>query len=183
MCQFFSGVITKNKTLVDYNNDSHELLIQKAGLNDTTRNPKFVRVELLPQDGNIWNHNIKNWKLRVDQDFRPDWFEKKWAENEMQNEIKKLWEERFIIDDKSWRKLKDGRFWVLRSKVEARENSSVVARDNSSVVAWGNSSVVIPSSANIKIKDIQNNASVKDLSSSPIIYVANTDIKLKVFKK
>ena len=93
----------------------------------------------------------------------------------MQNEIKKLWEERFIIDDKSWRKLKDGRFWVLRSKVEARENSSVVA--------WDNSSVVIPSSANIKIKDIQNNASVKDLSSSPIIYVANTDIKLKVFKK
>ena len=111
MCQFFSGVITKNKTIVDYDDDSHEHLLEKGGLRDNSRDPDFVRVELIPQDKDIWNHNIKNWKLKVDQDFRPDWFEEKWAEQEMRNEIKKLWEERFIIN-RTVKEIKEGRWWL-----------------------------------------------------------------------
>ena len=111
MCRFFSGIITKNKTIVDYDNDSHEFLIKKAGLKDTTRNPRFVRVELLAKDGDIFNHEIENWKLNVDQDFRPSWFEERWAEEEMRKEIKKLWDERFIINRRV-KKITSGRWWL-----------------------------------------------------------------------
>ena len=70
MCQFFSGIITREKTVWDYENDSHEFLIKKAGLNDKTNDPNFVRVELLPIDNDVFNHNIKNWKLQIDQDYK-----------------------------------------------------------------------------------------------------------------
>ena len=71
MCQFFSGIITREETIWDYDDDSHEVLIKKAGLNDSSRSPNFVRVELLPKDGDIFNHDLKNWHLNIDQDFRP----------------------------------------------------------------------------------------------------------------
>lgn len=110
MCRFFSGVVTKNKTYVDYDDDSHEEILKKAGLTDNDRNPTFMRVELCPEDGDVWNHDIKNWKLGFDQDFKPDWFEERWAEEEMRNEIKKLWEERFVTGKKF--EIKRGRWWI-----------------------------------------------------------------------
>jgi hypothetical protein len=42
---------------------------------------------------------------------------------------------------------------------------------------------VIPGSDSIKIKGIYDNATVKDVHDKPIIYVANKDIKLKVWKE
>ncbi len=42
MCMFKSGIITfKNKSVIhDLDNDSHEDLIKKAGLDDSTKEPK-----------------------------------------------------------------------------------------------------------------------------------------------
>ena len=100
MCQFFSGIITREKTLWDYYNDSHEELIRKYKLNDNTHDPDFVRVELLPQDNDIFNHDIKNWKLKVDQDYRPEWFNEKFAEQEMKKAIKKVFKKTFLMDQK-----------------------------------------------------------------------------------
>ena len=178
MCQFFSGVITKNKTLYDLDSDNHEDLIKKARLKDDTRNPDFVRVELSPKDGDIFNHNMNNWGIRVDQDYKPEWFSGEFAEKEMKEALKRVIDERFIINDKSWQKRRGQRIFV--------KNSFVVAQRNSFVEAWGNSSVVIPYSKNIEIKSINDSASVKDLSGAstdtPIIYVANKNIKLKQLK-
>jgi hypothetical protein len=215
MCKFLSGIITKNKTIYDLDKDSHEDLIIKAGLKDTSRNPNFVRVELVPIDGDVFNHNPKNWKLEVDQDFRPEWFSKDFADAEMRKALADVINQRFIINDKSLQKRTGQRIYTKNSSVEAWGNSSVVAWGNSSVVArgnssveawenssveawgnssveaWGNSSVVawenslvvIPCSTDIKIKGIYDNASIKDLSGKPIIYVANKDMKLKVWRK
>ena len=208
MCQFMSGVITKNKTWFDLDQDSHEFLITKAGLKDKTNSPDFVRVELLPKDNNIFNHNMSNWQIKVDQDFRPDWFSEKFAEAEMKKALKVLIAERFIINSNKLEERRDQRIFVAKSKVKvykcvvqargnssveawgnssvvARENSSVVARGNSSVVAWENSSIIIPNYSwttnNAKIKDIQDFASVKDLRVNKI-FVAAKELKLELFK-
>ena len=62
------------------------------------------------------------------------------------------------------------------SSVKAYGNSSVEAYVNSSVEAYGNSSVLKGEYSNAIIKEIQNNATVKDITGDkPIIYVANLD--------
>ena len=80
MCQFFSAIIIKDDIIFDKNIDQHEILLKNAGLDDTTMNPDFVRVEINPMDQNIFNHDPNNWKFIVDQDLIPDWFDKKIAE-------------------------------------------------------------------------------------------------------
>ena len=97
MCQFFSGIIEyKHKGVIyDLDKDSHEDLIKKGNLDDSKREPNFVRVELLPQDNNIFNHKLDNWKLKIDQDFIPNWFDEQKAEKQMKEAIKEVWKERF----------------------------------------------------------------------------------------
>ena len=56
MCEFLSAVVTKTKFYYDAFDDSHETLIQKHKLNDNTRTPDFVRIEITPKDGDICNH-------------------------------------------------------------------------------------------------------------------------------
>jgi hypothetical protein len=111
MCRLLSAIITKKETLYDLDNDSHEDLIKKAGLKDTTDNPDFVRVEMVPKDGNVFNHDMKNWVLKIDQDFRPEWFSEKFAEAEMRKAVKVLWEERFVIN-REVKEVKTGRWFV-----------------------------------------------------------------------
>jgi len=263
MCQIKSAIILKDKTFCPFDYDDHSKMLEELGIKDNTKTPDFVRVEMNPKDGNIFNHDLDNWVLKVDQDFKPEWFSEKFAAKEMQRELKNWWQERFIFDDKSWKKLQGSKFYVKNSSVvawenssvvawenssvvarenssvvawenssvvawenssvvarenssvvawgnssvEARENSSVVARENSSVVAWGNSSVVarenssvvawenssvvawgnsqilIPYnwSDNVKIKNIQDLASVKDLRVNKI-FVSDKKLKLAQFK-
>ena len=248
MCRFFSGIITKKGIVFDFDNDSHEFLLEKAKLDDTTKDPQFVRVELLQEDNDIFNFDLSTWKISIDQDLIPVWFDKKIAEERMKKAITEVFEQRFIVDNKNWQKRENQRLWIKNSSVVARENSSVeawgnssvvargnssvearenssveargnssvvarenssveawetssveawenssvvarenssvVARENSSVEAWGNSSVNIPYSTKIKIKEIKDNASVKDLSSNkPKIIVANPSFILEQFKK
>jgi len=206
-------------------------MIQELKLDDSTNQPKFVRVEITPKDNDLFNHNLDNWQMRVDQDFRPDWFDSEKTEEELKEQLKKWFEQRFIIDDNSWQKREGQKIFLRNSSVEAwgnssveawgnssvvarenssvvawgnssveawgnssveawgnssvvaRENSSVVARENSSVEAWGNSSVVIPYSKDIKIINISDNATVKDLSGNKsVIYIADDRFEIKKFK-
>ena len=209
MCQFKSALVLQDKIYCPLDEDSHEKMIHALGLRDDQqfRAPAFVRVEMTPNDDDIFNHDLANWTLRVDQDNAPEWFDKKEVWEKCKPYLKDVFDQRFIINDKTWQRRVGQRLFIKNSNVKtfnssvvawgnssvvAWENSSVVARENSSVEAWENSSVearenssvVIPYSTSIKIKDIQDNATVKDLSGGKlIIYVANKDIELKQFKK
>ena len=172
-----------------YDYDDHSKMLETLGIKDNSKDPQFVRVEMNPIDGNIFNLDLSNWKLKVDQDFRPDWFSEKFTEAEMKKELKKWWEERFIFNDKTGKNIKDGKFYLKNSSVVARgnrsveawENSSVVAWENSSVVARGNSQILLPYDYPVKIKGVYDNASIKDIAKGQII-VANRKIKLVQFK-
>jgi hypothetical protein len=75
MCDFFSAVATKDKLHAFYWVDSHEDIIELAGLSNQDRDPvdvHFVRLELRPD--NPMTLNFEKWAFGVDQDRVPDWF-------------------------------------------------------------------------------------------------------------
>ena len=182
MCKFKSAIVLKSKIVCPLDKDSHSEILNDLGIKDDNSFPNFVRIEMIPIDGDVFNHDLSNWKLNVDQDFRPEWFDHETTERQFKEfNLPEIFEKCFTINDQSWREYKNTKIYVKNSKVRifhcsvvAWENSSVEAWGNSSVVAKGNSSVVIPYSASVKIKDVSGNATVKDLSGiKPKIIIAN----------
>ena len=113
MCKFFSGVvIDKGKKLLWHPDiDSHTELLEKFGLNDEKTDPNFVRIEFTPPNGNVFNHDFSKWNFKTDQDFKPDWYDEDEAKDIALNEVKKLIDERFVIN-RTIDEIKDGRWWV-----------------------------------------------------------------------
>lgn len=98
MCQFFRGIQTKAGIIFDADSDSHEFLIKNYKLNDRTREPDFVRLELIPT-AEPWNKDPSKWVLHVDQDTLPSWFSEEFARQEMWTALQLVWKEAFIINE------------------------------------------------------------------------------------
>lgn len=113
MCEFKSGIILKNRViLAPEGNESHSDLLEGLGIEDTHLNATktFVRVELIPQEGDC-SKDINKWNYRVDQDFLPEWYEKDTGkyEEEFRNVVKNYIEERTVrICNKLWTYVKKG---------------------------------------------------------------------------
>ena len=77
MCRFYSAIVMKNGDLLHNENlMSHEDIIDLFGINDTQVNcDKFVRVEFTPDESSDYP-DIEKYKLQVDEDSIPEWFEK-----------------------------------------------------------------------------------------------------------
>ena len=121
MCQFKSGIITKNGvTLAPIYNDSHSSLLESMGIADNQMNAMkvFVRAELVPPN-NDKTVDVKNWKYRVDQDIVPDWYEEDYKryEDEMRDAVADWMEKHFAtICGKSCVKIKEdgnGSYYML----------------------------------------------------------------------
>ena len=97
MCQIKSGIVLKDRVFMPLDYDSHEEMVEELKLNDSTKEPQFVRVEVTPKDGDIFNHNLKNWELQIDQDLIPKWFNKNQSEKEAKEKLKEWFETRFAI--------------------------------------------------------------------------------------
>lgn len=136
MCQFKSFIITKNEIYHDLDEDSHEKLIEIAGLNDKTRSPNFVRVGILPIDNDIFNHKKENWRISVDQDFRPDWFCEKEALEACWPKMLGTFKERFISKGKI-EKIEKGRWFLSGSaEVGVLHDSCILCGVYSSAAKW-----------------------------------------------
>jgi hypothetical protein len=84
MCSFFSAVITKgHKVHAFFNVDSHENIIEIAGLKETnTRNEvTLVRCELTPNSP--MTLEFDKWDFRTDQDLLPPWYDAEKAHKAM----------------------------------------------------------------------------------------------------
>jgi len=81
MCKYWSGIVTKDGKVLFTEDDSHETVIKRSGLNDCSlENREFVRIE-------VENGNMKNY--RVDEsDTLPSWYEKR--ENEFHRKVELL---------------------------------------------------------------------------------------------
>jgi hypothetical protein len=98
MCQFKSAIVLKDRIYCPLDTDSHEDMVEELGLEDNDCFPNFVRVEMVPSDNNIFNHDLANWRLYVDQDYLPEWFDAKAVEKEMRTKLlPEVFEKRFVI--------------------------------------------------------------------------------------
>jgi hypothetical protein len=125
MCQIKSGIVLKNKVFMPLDYDSHEEMLKELKLIDKDNKPEFVRVEIIPIDRDIFNHDLKNWQLKVDQDFKPEWFSEKFAEIEMKEQLKNWWSERFLIN-RELAEIKEGRWFLKNGKVDIIKGNTLI---------------------------------------------------------
>ena len=76
MCNFFSGIVTRQgKVLADGNTSSHETIIKQHKLDDKlpVDDPKrkWFRFELTPKQ--FYNQDIDSWTFKVDESSTPTW--------------------------------------------------------------------------------------------------------------
>jgi hypothetical protein len=75
MCNFFSGILKKDGTvLYSINHDSHDTLIQENNLKTSEDSRTWLRFEILPSDGEESNRKKKNWFIKIDEAETPDWY-------------------------------------------------------------------------------------------------------------
>ena len=74
MCRLKSGIIFKDRIFVP-EHDSHTKMLEELGIEDNyfTASKTFVRFELLPKDNDVFT-DIDDWRLNIDQDIVPDWY-------------------------------------------------------------------------------------------------------------
>ena len=135
MCRFKSGICLKDRVFVP-DSDSHSRMLEELHIEDDFAHASkiFVRIELSPADGDKTS-DIDGWKLNVDQDVLPDW----WDETVDLPRIKAA--------VKSWcdiHVLRNGAHMVRDGGWYACGSASVKAYDSASVEACGSASVILP---------------------------------------
>ena len=156
MCRFKSGICLKDRVFVpDY--DSHSRMLEELHIEDDFAHASkvFVRIELSPADGDKTS-DVDGWKLNVDQDVLPDW----WDETVDLPRIKSA--------VKSWcdiHVLRNGAHTVRDGVWYACGSASVKAYDSASVEAYGSASVEACGSASVKAYD---SASVEAYGSASV---------------
>jgi hypothetical protein len=146
MCQFFSAIIVKDNILYNKHNDQHENLIENHNLDDSTLEPNFVRVELIPPNGNnYFEKDLNKWIFNVDQDLIPKWFDKKVAAAQTRATLKSFYNE-IIFEDKKDLVFKNNKRVFLK-------NSSAILCDRSSAKLWDRSSATLHDESSAELWD------------------------------
>jgi len=154
MCMLKSGIVLKNKIFVpEY--DSHTRMLEELGIKDDYLNASktFVRVELSPIDGNVFS-DIDTWKLRVDQDITPEWYDEDTYKPQVVEAVKKWAKDHVHID-------------VDNLEISAGEGhyikgcKNVVICDNATVKYICDNATVKHICGNATVEHIYGNATVK----------------------
>jgi len=148
MCNYFSCVVTKaGKVFWSKRTVSHETVIKDNNLDDTKGVDRIIcRVEIVP-DAKDYTQPTSKWKLKIDEEEKPEWFSIKHERACFDAFNKSIKEQLFT---KGKHEVSDmfciasGNSTVTvydNSTVEAFDNSTVTAFDNSTVTAFDNSTV------------------------------------------
>ena len=153
MCQFKSAIVLKNRVFVpDY--DSHSDMLKELHIEDDYMHAstQFVRVELSPPDGNRMS-DIDGWKLKVDQDITPDWWDEKADLPRIKEAIKDWRVARTLKGGEH--EVKDGVWFATDSAtVRATGSATVEATDSATVEAYDSATVIVSAkySENVKVE-------------------------------
>ena len=147
MCRFKSGIILKNKVVVaPGENDSHSDLLESLGIKDDYFGATnvFVRAELVPVNDEWWINPAEEpdkWEFIVDQDMRPEWFDKSAHEKIFREAVCDWWKEHVLVDQKL-EELSSGYYRLKRCEVKKLLNDVKVLLDSSQVGEMWDSSQV-----------------------------------------
>ena len=162
MCRLKSGIILKGRVFVpEY--DSHNQMLEELRIKDDYLNASktFVRVELSPTDGDVFS-DIDTWKLNVDQDIMPEWYDED------------IYKPQILEAVKEWAK-KHIHIGVDNLKISTGRNHYI--KDCREIDICGNATVkYIRGSATVKnicdsatVKYICNSATVEDICGSATV--------------
>ena len=99
MCKQKSCLGFKGGIYFPMDNDNHSEMLNDRGCSDTNPFPNFVKLEIYPDDENLFDHRPEVWTLHVDQDRVPEWFDFEKTQQELREVyLPKWWAERFIIN-------------------------------------------------------------------------------------
>lgn len=173
MCMLKSGIILKNKIFVpEY--DSHTRMLEELGIKDDYLNASktFVRVELSPIDGNVFS-DIDTWKLRVDQDITPEWYDEDTYKPQVVEAVKKWAKDHIHIDvDNLEISAGEGHYIKGCKNVVIRDNAAVkYIYGNATVEKAKGTSIIVGSSYGWNKKEtliLAENATFKDCQTKTI---------------
>ncbi len=171
MCYLKSAIVLKTKIYMPLDHDHHTQMLEELGIKDDSNSPTFVRVEVLPIDGNIFNHDLNNWKLNIDQQCRPDWFNEFKTEEDVKKELVKFFEQRFILD-KTIDEIKEGRYFIGNNAIikNVRDNAIIEdVRDNAIINNVRDNAIINNVRDNAIIEDVRDNAIINNVRDNAII--------------
>ena len=175
MCQFKSALLLKDRVFVpDY--DSHDQMLKELGITDDYIHAckTFVRVELIPPDGNVASDPM-GWKFRVDQDsdMRPDWFDENADEQRVKEEVA-AWYKKHVFTEGE-HEVHDGVWYASGSAtVKAYGSATVTAYDSATVTAYNSATVTAYDSATVTA---YGSATVKASGSATVTASGSDTVK------
>ena len=172
MCQFKSGIILKTRCVVAQgSDDSHTTLLEELNIDDTRENAmrKFVRVELVPPKGEWWT-DPETWKINVDQDIVPDWFEtdrEKYLD-EFRKAVKEWWNVHVLVDQKI-DELSSGYYRLKRCEVKKLLKDVQVLLGSSTVQKMYGSSTVQEMYDSSTVQEMYDSSTVQKMYGSSTV--------------
>ena len=154
MCKLKSAIILKDRIFMpDY--DSHSKMLEELKITDDYFNASkvFVRAELSPENGDVFS-DIDGWKLKVDQDISPEWFDKKDCTERMRKAVKE-WANTHIFIGQNGLKISHG------ENIFIKDCEDVDICDNATVEYICGNSTVKYIYGNSTVKNICDNATVE----------------------
>ena len=140
MCNFFSAIVTPTKVLWDSKIDSHTQLIETFKLKDDTKEPNFVRVEIVPPDYSEKSfRDVSLWKFKTDQDLLPKWYKEKHAKIKTIEAVEE-YIKKYVHFSEKIKEIKDGRHFLFGSSVvqEMWDSSvKILSREKKIIVPKG----------------------------------------------
>ena len=174
MCKLKSCIVLKDRIFCpDY--DSHDKMLSELKIKDTRENAErlFVRVELSPIDDDVFSP-INTWRMKVDQDIRPEWFLEE-TERPRVVEAVKEWAKEHVFCGENDLILNSGVYYLNNSSAELWGNSSAELYGNSSAELYDNSSAKLYGNSSAELYD---NSSAKLYDNSSAKLYDNSSAKL-----
>lgn len=170
MCRFKSGIILKNRCFVpDY--DSHTDMLKELGIKDDYIHAAhaFVRVELVPEDGDWWG-DADTWEFTVDQDEVPDWYsgDPGRYESEFRAAVK-AWAATHVLADKTVDTLASGTYYLKQCNVKQAVNTARLVLDSSTVEEMRGSSTVKAMRGRSTVKKMRDSSTVEEMWGSSTV--------------
>lgn len=156
MCRMKSCLILKNRVFCPAH-DSHQNMLEELGIEDNETNAMktFVRVELIPPEATSdcfddkyfisLQAPLSEWKLVVDQDILPDWWEPAIYRPAIEQEIQK-WLDKYVLINQEKKTIvgnghKD-RYYLYNCKYISLIDTNSIMKNCSAIWCDGGNSII-----------------------------------------
>lgn len=156
MCQLKSCLVLKNRVFCPAY-DSHQDMLKELGIEDNEVNARktFVRVELIPPEAasNYFDDKyftslqapLSEWKLVVDQDILPDWWEPAIYRPAIEEEVQKWLDKYVLINQKEKTVVGNGhkdRYYLYNCEYIFLVDTNSVMKNCSAIWCDGGNSII-----------------------------------------